>query len=362
MLVTQNQFVTLRSFKGSQLMQWAPNQLQSLQWNRELRDVSKCTFQVDTMFDAAGELPGVAPWVHWIDVWSSDWNPELYWSGPIQKFTCNQFGAQISAVDVSALLARTRVPLTKSWNGVDPSIPAAALWEAMLQLHGLPNIEPVVRTDPYGDRFDAELVGDKKMCDKVIQELETNGLKWTVVAGVPLLGPMPREPIASLDQNDFLEQGLQLTRDGSSTYNDILVLGPDALANARTDLYGLNLQKIVTVDNMFGLTNVNSAAQQYVKSVGAIKTHIEVPPDSRLNPNVNLTASQLVPSARLAVSAFGVRLRMELESMQVSVQSGSSSVQVTLKEVPTWTEIGAMLDSGDQTSSVQSGTRTTMGT
>jgi hypothetical protein len=358
-LVTPEQQIVLRSIHGTQLMQWLPQDVQSLQWGREMRDVSKCTFTLNNILDDSGNAPPIVPWLHWVDIYSTDNPPVLYWSGPLQSITMDQFGTTVNASDVGALLARTRVPITKAWNAVDPSVPALEMWQEMLQFQGVTNVVPIQRLDPWGDHFDCNFKADEKTLDKTMQDLETMGLRWTVVAGVPILGPMPLEPIGSLGQGDFLQQGISLTRDGSKVYNDILLRGPDSIARGRIELLGLNLQTIVTIDNMFGLTNVNRAVQQYARSVGTFKSAIQIPEGAQLDPNVNLDVNQMVPSARFAVSAFGVRLRMELESFQVNVQSGRSSIQVTLNEVPDWTEIGEMLQAGG-TSSIQSGTRNTL--
>jgi len=359
MLVTPYQQIAIRSINGTQLMQFLPEDIQTLQWSRELRDTSKCVAQLKHILDMEGNAPPIVPWLHWIDVYSTDPTPVLYWTGPLQSINMDRYGTSISAADVSTFNARTRVPLTKSWNAVDPSVPALAMWEAMLEFQGITTVKPIQRLDPWGDRFDCTFTADSKMLDKAINDLEQMGLRWTVISGVPIIGPMPYDPIGSLSQDDFLQRGVMLTRDGSKIYNDILLKGPDALASGRVELYGLNLQTIVTINNMFGLTNVNNAVQQYARNVGQMKSTIQVPQGTVLDPRVNLNINQMVPSARFAVTAFGIRLRMELESISVQCQSGVTQVQVQLNEVPTWTEIGEMLESGGQ-SSVQSGTRNTL--
>lgn len=358
-LVTQEQQVVLRSIDGNQLMQWLPEDFTQLSWGRELRQTSKCQLQAGSVLDSQGNAPPITPWVHWIDVYSTDMKPRLYWTGPIMSIDMDEYSTDITAWDVSAFLSETRVPLTKAWDGVDPSVPALALWEAMLAFQGLNHIVPIARQDPYGNRFDCSFVADEKMLDKAIQDLEQMRFKWSVVAGVPLLGPMPDDPIASLDKSDFIGKGLTLRRDGSRTYNDVLVRGADSISSVRRELYGLNLQTIVNVDNMFGLTNVNAAAREYVDSVGRIPSSIQTPAGAVLNPNVDLDINQLVPSARFALTAFGLRLKVELESMQVMCQSGQSQTTVTLTEVPDRTEIGDMIADGGS-ASFASGQRGTL--
>jgi hypothetical protein len=168
---------------------------------------------------------------------------------------------------------------------------------------------------------------------------------------------MPYEPIASLGEQHFLGDGLQLMRDGTNTANDILLKGPDTLARARVDLGAdVNLQALVTADNMFGVSNVERATAEYVRQVGMIKTDIDVPSNAVLHPDAPVLADQLVPSARFAIEAYGVRLRMELESITVNASSSNVQITPTFNEVPNWTELGALQQNGGQLS-MQSGVK-----
>jgi hypothetical protein len=345
-IVTDEQMVMVRSIHGVPVCEFTPNQLTSAQWGRELQQVSQCSLTTPSLLDGNGNFLDIVPWLHWVDVWSTDWNPVLYWSGPIQKVGTDQFSGQISAVDVGALLARQRCPITESWNSIDPSIPALAAWQAMLAQQGIFNVVPIQRNNPWGQLFNITLTTDVETLDKTMGELEQMGLYWSVNAGVPLLGPMPLEPIGSLGLAGFQNQGPQVIRDGSTVYNDVLVRGPDNLANAKVPLDGLSLQTIVNVDTMFSLTNVNVAAERYVLYTGAFRTEISTPSSAVLIPDAPVNIATLVPTARYAVDIFGVRTRMQLSAMQCSVSSGVAQVAVTLTEVPNWTEINKYLQAG----------------
>jgi len=346
-VVTDLQMVSLRTFTGKTVTEFLPSDMTGLQWNRELQQVSQCTLATPPLLDSDGNMLPLVPWLHWIDVWSTDMTPVLYWSGPIQKAATDQYAGQIAAADVASLLARQRCPISESWDGVDPSVAALAVWEVMLAQQGLPSILPVRRNDPWGQRFNITLTQDVEMLDKTMQELEQMGLKWSVNAGVPLLGPMPLEPIGALDYTDFMGKGVQVIRDGTQIFNDVLVRGPDNIVDARVPLNGLNLQTIVNVNNMFELSNVQSAAQRYVLYTGKFRTDISIPNSAVLRPDAPVTVDQLIPSARFAVSAFGVRVRQELQSMQCTLGAGQpTQVSVTLNEVPDWTEIGKLQTTG----------------
>jgi hypothetical protein len=345
-IIDPGQIVSLHSVKGVLMYQFGPSEQVNLQWGRQLRDVSQLNLQAGPMF-VGGEFPSIYPWVHWCSVWSAD-AKDLYWTGPVQKITANPYGTTINAKDPAAYMAKTRVPITKSWDGVDPAIPTLELWQAMAALHNLPQ-QPIMRRDPWGDLYDLSVTEDSQMLDKQIKQFEQYGLRWTVVAGVGLLGPMPLQPIASLGPNDFIGDALELVRDGTNTVNDILLKGGDDLARARVDLGAdVNLQGITTVNNMFGVSNVQKATAQYVRQTGMIKTDIDIPQDAVLHPDANVRIEQLVPSARFAISAYGLRLRMELESIDVSTNSGNVQITPTFNEVPDWTELGEMQQNGGQ--------------
>lgn len=348
-IVTNEQVVMVRAIDGTPIYEFPPDKYTSLQWGRELHQVSQCTMRTPPLLDRNGEFLPIAPWLHWLDVWSTDSTPVLYWSGPVQTPLTDQFAGQISAVDVAALLARQRCPLTQAWDAVDPSIPALEVWKTMLDQQGVPNIVPIQRLNPWGFHYNILLTQDVETLDKTMGELEQMGLFWSVNAGIPLLGPFwledPLQPLAFLDQSHFT-QPVQLTRDGTKVFNDVLVRGPDNITRARVPLNGLNLQTIVNVNNMFTLQNTLSAAQQYVLYTGSFRTEISIPQNAVLVPDAPVSIDHLVPTARYSVNVFGVRTRMQLQAMQCNIQEGQAQVSVTLNEVPNYTEIGKFLQAG----------------
>lgn len=347
-IIEPGQIVSLHSVKGVLVYQFTAQQQTQLEWGRTLRDVSKATLTAGPML-VSGKIPDIYPWVHWMSIWSPNADT-LYWTGPVQKLVANRFGTEIDAADPAAYLGRTRVPITKSWEGVDPCIPMNEMWRDLCDLHGL-SAYPIMRRDPWGDLFTLSVTADSEMMDKTIKTYEGYGLRWTVVAGVPIIGPMPLQPIASLGEQHFLGDGLQLMRDGTNTYNDVLLKGPDDLARARVDLgAGVNLQTIVTINNMFGVSNVQRATAQYVRQVGMIKTDIDVPSNATLHPDAPVTIDQLVPSARFAISAYGIDLRMELETITVTATGAGVTITPTFNEVPNWTELGELQQNGGQLS------------
>ncbi|OHU29016.1 hypothetical protein [Mycobacteroides chelonae] len=337
-VVSTEQIVSLRTASGKQLYQFLANDQVSLKWTREQRQVSIFDMQVPSVLDS-GRRMDITPWLHWVDVFDGQ-GRELYWSGPIQRVLASRSRTAISARDMSALMTRTRCPLTKRWDAADPSKIAGEMWAAMIELHGL-NTRPIERVDPRGDRFDFDAIADEVMMSATIDQLVGLGMHWTVVGGVPILGPAQLKPIAALGENDFVDGEFSIERDGTESYNDVLLRGGDNLSRASVPMGGLRLQTITNIDDMFGVSNVDRAAKQYVRYTGAIKDTLVLTDGAVLHPDAPVDISQLVPSVRVTVEALGVVQLMELQNVTVT---GDGSVAVTLSSVnddlPELVEIG----------------------
>src|SRR4051812_24729709 len=128
--LNETQVVTLHTAAGLTLHQFVAPDLITLDWNRQLREVSTCDITVPTD-DGFGQLPDIVPWLHWCSVWGAE-TGKLRWKGPVQKVTANRFTMTLNCKDHAAFLARTRNPITKRWNSLDPAIPASELWTAMI--------------------------------------------------------------------------------------------------------------------------------------------------------------------------------------------------------------------------------------
>lgn len=343
-IVSDEQVVALHSYDGVQLYQFLADDQVSMTWTRELRETSRCEIVVPSTLEYS-RLPDIVPWQHWCSVWEDN-GQRLLWTGPIQQVTSGRTTMTILAKDSSAYSARTRTPVTKRWDSADPTAVAAELWDAMIRHHRL-NVTPIRRPDPNADPFDFAAVADEKMLEAVIAELVTLGLRWSVVAGVPILGPAPFTAFTALGTDDFIGgDGVTVVRDGATSFNDILLRGPDNLARARVPMAGLNLQTIVTVDDMFGVSNTDKAARQYVRHVAKVRDAVHLPDDAVLHPHAPVTIDQLIPSARVTVDAYGLLALMEIEGVSVTTgtQAGVSvkleAVDDDLPELMTLTEEG----------------------
>jgi hypothetical protein len=330
-VVTDRQVISIHTKSGAQLYQYLPEHYSDCTWSRSLRDVSSATL---TLPNPPGQntMPDIIDWAHWATVFDGDRNIIL-WRGPIQKVTWNpRTGLVLEVKDPAAYLSRTINPITKRWDAVDPAVVAGELFKAMFDLHNI-DAAPIVRPDPEGDRFDFQVIRDAQMVDQTLSDLVNLGLKWTMVSGTPIVGPVGLKPVAVLHETDFLGDGVNLVRDGSATYNEVLVRGPDNLARERVDYYGENLQTIANLDSMFGVSNVTRAAQQYLRHTGTVRTRLELPGSTVLHPNAPVNIDQLMPSARFMIEAHGIQQLMELTGVSVERRQGAASVSVTMETV-----------------------------
>lgn len=332
-VVTDDLLVSLHTAGGTTLYQFLPDDYTDLTFGRATRDGSQCNLTVPPL-PGADRFPDIVYWHHWLTVWDGTRQgaEAVLWTGPIKKIRDNRAGLALQAVDHSAYLSRTRNPMTKRWDAADPSTVAGELWSSMIEAQGL-RTRALVRPDPEGDRYDFQVITDEQMLDQTMGQLVDYGLRWTVVAGTPILGPLPMEPVATLGEDHFLGDGIDFVRDGTGTVNDVLVRGQDNLARERVDFYGQNLQSIVNLDSMSGVSNVTRAAQKYVRTTGAVRTMLELPSGTVLHPDAPVTFDQLMPSARFVIEARGVRQLMLLTGCEVNRRAGAATVSVTMETV-----------------------------
>lgn len=330
MALVGEQMVSLHTYDGVQLDQYLSSDYSQLRWKREMRETSQCRLTAPSQI-AYGRAPEIMPWLHWVSVWSD--NPvSLQWTGPVLKTTTSRENVEIQARDVSAYLARTRCPISKTWDSVDAPTVAGQLWEAMAQEQGLES-GATVRINPEGHRYEFEVEANDQMLDGVFDDLVNLGLKWTVAAGVPVLGRAPLEPLMTLGEHDFVSSGVKIVRDGSESYNDVLVRGDGANTHVRRSMGGLNLQKVINIDSVGGISNLNRAADQYAQYTSSIRDALQLGSTAALHPDANVSIDELVPSTRFVMDAYGVRTLMELESVEVSASAGNTKVSVGLESI-----------------------------
>lgn len=329
MIVSDRQAVSIHTRTGVQLYQYLPSKVSGGDWNRKSRDVSSCSLTLPP--DDHLDQLDLWPWVHWVSVFDYD-SEDLLWTGPIGQVQASRQSLNIEARDIGAFMSRTRCPITKKWDATDPAQIAAELWQDMLEIHGI-NAEPVVQLDPYGSVFDYEVTSDRRLVNEVMDELVSMGLRWTVVSGVPVLGPAPRNPIEALGPEHFAGDGITLNRDGANSYNNVLLLAGDAKSYARVPMQGLDLQTIFTRDSLSGASAAEKAAYEAARYYASFRDSITIPGGSQLVPDAPLEMAQLIPSVRVTVEAYGQNYTMSMEQVSCEMGAGGSTVSVTLESV-----------------------------
>lgn len=326
MIVSDTQICTLRTAQGVQLDQFVGRDQIGLSWSRVKNDTSQLEL---SLVGGAVDVNDISPWLHWIDVFD-DKGVDRLWTGPITRATGSRLQVDISARDISALTTKTRCPLTKTWDATDPALIGTEFYEAVIDHHNLP-AKTITRTDPLGDRFAYSSVADQVTVDSTINDLVAMGMYWTVVAGIPILGPWDRTPFVALGEEDFLGQGITVTRDGTASANDILLLTADSKSYGKVPMGGLSMQSIIKQDNMFGVSNTDKAVRQLARYSGKIHDVIAVPDGSVLHPTrTPIAIAQLIPSARITVTYRDKVYLMEITRVDVSSGSKGQGVAVSM--------------------------------
>lgn len=330
MLHPRAQAFSVHTVDGRRVADLSDRAVLSSMWSRELSEVSRCELTV-----ATGDADGVHPWHHWITGWDGD---TPVWTGPVQRVVIGRDRTTITARDVSTLMWRTRTPLTKRWQGTEVARIAAELWARMLELHRV-NAEPVVNRVLSTAAFDVSADADKTMMHQVHDELVKLGLQWTVVAGRPILGPVSTKPVGTLGEADLVAD-IEVVRDGTNTYNDVRLQGQNFAAYALADLGGLRLQTLVSLDTVFGVSNVQNATNAYAAQVSQIRDALVIPAGASLRLDQPFGLDALVPGAMFSVYARGLSALMRLEQVEVRRTPSTYDVAVTLAAHDPVTELG----------------------
>jgi hypothetical protein len=326
--------MTVHTVDGRQVGDLPCSVVPAQTWTREGNEVSRCDFTIATQgaLDLVSEL---RPWLHWVTVWD---NGTPAWTGPVQRLRIGKAVTTVAARDHSTFMWRTRVPTSKAWAGEDPGEIAAELWRSMLEVHGI-TANPTVYTDTDTEKFDYAVKADSRMLHQAMDDLTKLGLNWSVVAGTPVFGPPVDAPIETLRECDFLVD-LDVVRDGVGTFNNVRVQGKNWAQSHVEPMAGLNLQTLVSLDDVFGVANIQRATRQYARNTARIRDVLEVPASASLHADAPVSLSDLVPGALFLVQAMGLSTVMRLDTLAVSTTPGKYDVQVTLESLADQTELG----------------------
>jgi hypothetical protein len=300
-------------------------------WSRELSEVSNLSLSAPRQ-----ELTDqIIPWLHWVSVWNGQ---ALQWRGPIQDVQFDNAGMTITAKDVATFMWRTRTVTTKSWSSLDIASIAADMWRDMLQLHNI-TAEPLVLPALSGmGRYNVSIKADVRMLNQEMSDLAKLGLRWTVIKGRPVIGTQPTGIAAELGEC-HLSAGAKIQRSGARTSNDVRVQGKNYSHTERVELGGLHLQTIVSIDDVFGVSNITAAAREQALKRGVIKNILVIPSSGTLSADAPVELDTLVPGVRLSVTALGMQSVFELQKVEVAGSSSGATVAITMTVIDDSTEL-----------------------
>lgn len=311
----------------------------SVTWGREATEVSGCDITIHTQAEIE-LIEELRQWVHWATVWEDD---TAVWTGPLMKIRIRRDQTIVTCRDAATFMWRTRVPTTRTWVDTAPARVADELWQNMFELHGIrvtPHVLPGIT-----DTFTLSAKADSRYLYQLMNDLTKVGLNWTIVAGRPVLGTFPTDAVAELSECDFMTD-LERLRDGTDTYNDIRVMGQNWAQTAVAPLAGLHLQRLVSLDDLFGSSNIQRATQQYARESARFRDVIEVPPGATLHPDAPVTMDDLIPGKVILVHSDNVVQPMRLDQLTVTTTDESREVQVTLVAVEAEGEIATLTGGG----------------
>lgn len=315
--------------------------LTSLKWGRALSEVSRCQLDGNTA-SSVEVATRVRPWIHWVSVYRAE---EYVWTGLVTDLAVRSRSWTAQVKDLSTLMWRTRVPVTRTWRDTDPLEIGADLWDAMVAFQRLP--VPPARRLSSNVSYSLDIVQDRNMVHQAMDDVVKLGAEWTVIGGLAVFEPALRTPDLELSHTrlsdcDF-EAELEVVFDGSRFFNDTRFQGKNFASTAVIEVAGLHMQNLISMDNLFGEGNITLAAQQAVAKTGKPRTAIIVPPGATLNLSAPIEIAELVPGVVIPVwtdIGGGVQDYLRLESMEVTVDAGMEKVAVTLGEIPDVTDLG----------------------
>lgn len=291
-------------------------------WSRELNEVSRLSMSAPVQEFSAD----IIPYVHWIACWHGQ---RLQWAGPVESAERDRSGLWVEARDVSTLMWRTRTQLNRSWSQLNLGPIAADIWRDMLELHDV-DAEPLVLPDrPDSGRYNVSVKADLRMVHQDIAELSKMGLRWTVIAGRPVLGTQPSGVVAELEEC-HISAGARIRRSAKITSNDVRVQGQNAAQTVRRPLGGLRLQSIVSLDDLRGVNNIQVAAEERARRSAVIRDELVIPSGVTLTADAPVELEDLVPGVHISVSALGLRSVLRIDQVQVAGSPSGTEVSLTL--------------------------------
>ncbi|WP_037824929.1 hypothetical protein [Streptomyces sp. NRRL B-1347] len=300
--------------------------LTSVEWSRVLDDTSAASVVVSPEGDCCERLGLVRAWRHSLLIYRDDSAP--VWSGPVVDVRWHLGRVEISALDVSAWLAR-RVPHeTIAFTNTDlAEIADWLITDAFAPDDPGHSIVTVAPTRVRGARNYTKNVG--QALDH-LTDLADTGLDWTVLGRTFLLLPEThRESVGRLSDVDFPE-GLVVAEDGTALTTRWIVAGDEegevlGEAGGVHPYYGL-------LERYFEQTSIPDDASATAAAEAKLRASQPVPVfiDSQqvtISPQAAVDVAHLVPGWCLDVTSAEtcrtVSQRLKITGVTVTEEGGS---------------------------------------
>lgn len=338
--------VTVSEWSGRMVWQSVDRSLSSVSWSRERCEMSKATVKAAI---PVAQVTVMEPWVHLLTVYR---NGELVWHGAITKITASSTQATLEAADGAVMFSRRRIPSDRSWRQHDATqVMRTMVDDACSYKDAVGMVEGMV-TRESRIWVTASWTAAECMVDKVVDDLVSQGLVWTIAAGRLLVGPVGATHVTAQVQDRDFDGEITVVKDGGEVVTDALVMGKGVWGQwGKPDTPVGLLQSIEKADGVVRAKDCENTAMRIVQDACMAPRRLTVPSNARLMPSTPVVVRELVPGVQVPVSSTqtGVRVAsmMEIESVDVTVDHSGEKVSVTLRETSVTGDVPALPDPAD---------------
>lgn len=323
--------VTLSEWSGRIIWQSTDSHLESLGWGREAQATSKASLEAVMDGEVANRLE---PWIHRLTIYR---NGDLVWHGPVVSIATTAGRVSIEAADGSAMFTRRRIASNRTWRQHD----ATQVMRTMVEdaLGYLDPVDLVESIETLESRLwvTATYVAAESMVAEAVEDLEKQGLMWTVAAGRLLIGPVGAQRTTQQITDRHFDGSVTLVKDGAEMVTDALVTGKGVwgVYTAGPTPYGM-LQAIEKADGAVREQDCIDQARRIVEDAQLAPRRIVVEGNSRLLPSAPVSIAELIPGVHIPIASAqtGVMVgsTMQLKKLDVDVDKGGEKVKMTLSE------------------------------
>jgi len=323
--------VTLSEWGGRIIWQSTDTRLRSLSWGREARNTSQAEMSAVMDAEVANRLE---PWVHLLTIYRDG---ILVWHGPVTTISWTGGQATIEAADGSVMFSRRRIASNREWRQHDATQVMRTMVEDAVGFMDPAGLVEAIDTVESRLWVTSSYVAAESTLDAAVNDLEKQGLMWTVSAGRLLIGPVGAQRTTQQFTDRHFDGKVTIVKDGTEMVTDALVTGKGVwgVYTAGPTPYGM-LQSIEKADGAVREQDCIDQARRIVLDSQAAPRRIVISGNSRLLPSAPVTIEELIPGVHIPIASAqtGVLVgsTMQLKKLDVDVDKGGEKVKITLSE------------------------------